>query len=90
MLDGSHYFECACGSPEHTIRFILDKGERGDFPLIFCDFYLDQYLPWYKRIWVAIKYVLMFKPHNEHFASWVMKNEDVERLQKLCKEFKNE
>jgi len=25
MLDGTHYFECACGSDEHTIRFTLDK-----------------------------------------------------------------
>ena len=89
MLDGTHYFECSCGSPEHTIRFTLDKG---DPPLVYCDFYLSAYLPWYKRLIVSVKYVFKQAPQNEHFANWILRREDVERLLGICEElieFKN-
>lgn len=85
MLDGTHYFECACGSPEHTIRFTLDK--QDDPPVIYCDFYLDQYLPWYRRVLVAVKYIFKIKPQYEHFATWYMRNEDVLRLKNMCESF---
>ncbi len=86
MLDGTHYFECACGSPEHTIRFTLDF-EKNEPSMIWCDFFLDHYMPWYRRIWVAFKYIFKFEPHNEHFASWLMRSEDVNRLRNMCDEF---
>lgn len=86
MLDGTEYFDCACGSPEHTIRFTLDLD---DPPSIYCDFYLDQYIPWYKRIWVAIKYILKLPPQNAHFDNWIMRLEDTERLIQLLEKVKN-
>jgi len=85
MLDGTYFFECACGSPEHTIRFTLDKSD--DPPMVFCDFYLDHYMPWWKRIYVAIKYILKRPPNNSHFDDWIMYAADVTRLRDMCEEF---
>ena len=85
MLDGTHYFECACGSAEHTIRFTLDKEDEP--PMIFGDIYLDQFIPWYKRIFVAIKYILRIPPQNCHFDSWIMHDDDARRLKDMCDEF---
>ncbi len=86
MLDGTYYFECACGSPEDTIRFTLDK----ELGMIYCDFYLNHYIPWYKRIWIAIKYIFKIPPHHPHFASWIMKRNDNIKLMKMCEEILNE
>jgi len=80
MLDGSWFFECECGSSEHTMRFVIDKQDN----LIYCDFYLKQFEPWYKRIYIALKYILKMRPHNSHFSSWILKKDDVEKLSKMC------
>ena len=85
MLDGTHYFECACGSAEHTIRFTLDKQDEP--PMIFGDIYLDHYLSWYKRVWVAFKYIFKLPPQNCHFDDWIMRDEDVARLKAMCEDF---
>jgi len=85
MLDGTYYFECACGSAEHTIRFTLDTQNMP--PLISADIYLDHYIPWYNRIWVAIKYVFKLPPQNCHFDNWIMWDDDVTRLKNMCENF---
>ena len=85
MLDGTYYFECSCGSPEHTIRFTLDKA--GTPPLIYCDFYLEHYLPWYKRIIIAVKYIFRLPPQDEHFANWHMDAAEAVKLRDMCEDF---
>lgn len=35
MLDGSYFFECKCGSDEHTLRFILDREDNCIYTTIF-------------------------------------------------------
>ena len=87
MLDGTHYFECACGSAEHTIRFTLDIEDKEDPPMIFGDIYLDHYMPWWKRIWVAFKYVFRLPPQNSHFDSWIMYEPDAKRLRNMLDGF---
>ena len=80
MLDGSYFFECRCGANEHTLRFILDLEERELYASIF----LDPTLPWWRRLWIGIKYIFGVVPSFGHFGTWVLREEDVERLRGMC------
>ena len=83
MLDGTHFFECECGSDEHTLRFTLDK-EDGD---IHTSIFLNQYRPWWKRIYVAIRYVLGYNCKYGHWDNWILNRDDACRLRDMCDEF---
>ena len=53
MLDGTYYFECQCGSDEHTLKFTLDKGGDAcdDVAEIYTSVFLNAWEPWYRRAW---------------------------------------
>lgn len=87
MLDGSHYFECACYSEEHTIKFVLDKDPED--PEIYVSVFLNQYRSWWKRLWVGIKYIFGYKCMYGHWDNWIMKDEDAQRLIDMCNEYLN-
>ena len=81
-------FECICGSQEHTIKFQFHPSEDSygsDLPSLYTMSFLSTYLPWYKRLWQAFKYVFKVgKPHRYgHFDVWEMKVEDGQRLMNM-------
>jgi hypothetical protein len=54
------YLECNCLAPEHLLRFYWWEDEDRDNPewgYLCVETNLSHYLPWYKRIWHAIKYI---------------------------------
>ncbi len=73
------YMECACMSPEHLIKFYVDV-EDGDVCL---DVHLANWIPWYKRIWRAVKYVFGYKSKYGDFDSVILKDEDVLKIIEL-------
>jgi len=83
LLDGTINLECSCQTMEHNLRFILDKKERE----IFVEFFLSDYLPWWKRIIPAIKYLLGMKRHHTDFDCFIMKEEDIETLRNHLTKF---
>ena len=88
MLDGSHYFECRCGSDEHTLRFTLDIADL-DYKEIYSSVFLNQWRPWWKRVWAAIRYVFGYKCKYGHWDCWTMDENDATRLRDMCEEFIN-
>ena len=82
MLDGTEFFECRCGADEHTLRFILDL-EVADDPELHAHVFLNDWRPWYKRWWVAIKYALGYKCKYGHWDSWILCPEDAHRLKAM-------
>ncbi len=80
MLDGTEYFECDCGAVEHTLRFVINK-EDGE---IYTEIYLNQHRSWYKRVWVAIKYVFGYTSRYGHWDCWTLHGKDVARLKRMC------
>lgn len=85
MLDGSHYFECQCGGAEHTLRFVLNKEDDELYTSIF----LNDWQRWYKRLWVAVKYVFGYKCKYGHWDCWILRRDDAERLHSMLYEFIN-
>lgn len=83
MLDGTHYLECACDSDEHTLRFTLDKDD-GE---IFTSVYLNQWLPWYKRVWRALRYVFGYRCKYGHWDCTIINREGARKLRAILDEF---
>lgn len=96
MLDGEEYFTCACGSFDHTLRFVLDLDRSDDkdhiaLPSIFTEMQMNHYLPWYKRVWLGIKFI--FGTDVRHaYSCWEINNDsdDPERLIEMLQKLKNE
>jgi len=78
----SHYFECACHSMDHTLRFTFDKEDH----LIYAEAFLQD-RHWYERIWLGLKYFFGYKTRHGQFGEWIMKDVDAERLRSMLDEF---
>jgi len=87
MLDGSYFFECQCGSSEHILRFTLDASDED--PGIYSSVFLDSDVPWYKRLWMGIKYIFGYRCKYGYFGCWLMKDEDIERFQMMISKYQN-
>lgn len=83
MLDGSYYLECACSSVEHTLRFVLDK----DDDEIYVEMHLNPCLPWYKRVWQAVRYVFGYRCKYGHWNCTVINREGAKKLRAILDEF---
>lgn len=70
------YYECACFSPEHTLRFVFDPEDKE----IYTEVYLNHYQNFFKRIWIAIKYVFGYQCKYGHFDCFIMRSDDAQRL----------
>jgi hypothetical protein len=65
------WFDCECGTPEHSYRFVLDREDN--------ELYLEVLLPnvsFISRLWRAFKYVLGHKSRYGQFTSIIVKEED--------------
>jgi hypothetical protein len=84
------HFECRCSSDEHTLKFTLDE-HSGDIEEleIWTSVYLHQHHPWWRRIWVALKYVFGYHCKYGHWDCFIMRGCDVERLMALLQKYKD-
>lgn len=76
----THYFECACSSPEHTLRFVLDKTPSE--PELYLEVYLHE-RPFFSRLWYGLKYIFGFKCRYGAWDCWTLSPEDPGRLRNL-------
>ena len=87
MEDRIEYYECACFSTEHTLKFyLLDDPEIG--PELHTSIFLNQYHNIFGRIWIAIKYIFGYKCKYGHWDCWILQKEDAERLSVLMDDYK--
>jgi len=82
----SQFYECACSSSEHTLKFIYDKEDKE----LYTSIYLCQYRNIFKRIWVAVKFVFGYRCKFGDFDCFLFKSSDIKELQKLLKRIINE
>lgn len=83
----TEFFECVCGADEHTLRFKLDAYDPKDVEL-YTSVFLNHYRSFFKRLWVAIKYLFGYKCRDGHWDCTMLKLEDADRLIKLLEEYK--
>lgn len=75
------YIECAGGCPEHLLQF-----ERYD-EFVYVYTLLTNQDNFFKRVWIAIKYIFGYKCRYGHFDEILLSRDSVD---KLCKFLKKE
>ena len=66
-----HHIVCACTSDEHTLRLMHFKArpETGDdYDEMYWSVYLRKW-PWYKRLWIAVRYIFGHRSKYGDFDS---------------------
>jgi len=86
----TEHFECQCSSDEHTLKFTLDE-TTGDFDdlEIWTSVFLNQYRPWWKRLWVAVRYIFGYKSRYGDWDCFIMRGEDIDRMMKMLQKYKD-
>jgi hypothetical protein len=82
----TYYFDCLCYSNEHTVRFVLDPNAKEDGNYedrLWLETYLHNYHRWYKRLWIAIKYVFGYRCMYGHFDCTIIKPSQYKKLREL-------
>jgi len=74
-----HYVECQCSDFNHVVRFVLDEKD-GE---VWLEVNINPYLPWYKRVWEAVRYVLGMRAAYGHYDVTMLRDEDYVRLHAL-------
>jgi len=75
-------FECECLSHKHLVKFVLD--DEDNFLSVIVN--LNNWLPWYKRILVGIKYILGLPTNYHEFDEVILQQKDIQRLQEILTE----
>lgn len=87
MPTQTELFQCECYSPEHSLTFTLWDYGKNDVEL-----YVNVHLlspNFFKRIWIALKYVFGYKCQYGNFDEMLFKREDADRLIQLLQTFKD-
>jgi len=71
--------ECDCLSFDHSVRFNIDK-ELGH---IYIDVPLNQWRPFYQRVWLAIKYIFRSTNRYGHYDTVMIKSEDYGKIRDI-------
>lgn len=79
MYTEYHHFDCECHSEEHTFRFQYDT-QDGD---LYLSTFLNDFDPWYKRVWKATKYVFGYKCKYGHWDNTHLDLQTTKRLKDL-------
>lgn len=86
----TEFFECQCSSDEHTLKFVLDEACDDITDLeIWTSVFLYQYQSWWKRVWIAIKYIFGYTSRYGHWDCFIMRPEDVDRMILLLAKYKD-
>ena len=80
----TQYYECACFSSNHTIRFVIDDDKED--PALYLEVQLIQYRNFFKRIWTAIRYIFGYRSAYGHWDCWSLDERDTEGLINLLQQ----
>jgi len=70
------FAKCACSRQEHSLIFEYDAEDDEVVAYV----YLDQYLPWWRRVWTAIRYVFQRSERWGHYDTTVWTREMFTKL----------
>ena len=72
---------CSCFSDEHNLQFTYDEEDK----VIYTTIYLHQYRSFFKRVWVAIKYIFGYHCKYGHWDTFNFDPEDYQKIIDLIK-----
>lgn len=81
-------FECQCGLNEHRLIFHFYEEDYfncgKDEPEIFVSIHLDPDRPWWRRCWLAFKYICNIPHGYGHFDCFLLCHTDASRFFELA------
>ncbi len=86
MENKTEFFECSCYSDEHTLKIVLDADR--DYPELTTSVYLNNYHSFFKRFWMAFKYVFGYECKYGHWDCFILKPQDADRLLSIVTKYK--
>lgn len=82
----NHYFNCQCTDFNHIFRFVYDPKDND----MWLEVHLYNWMPWYKRVWAAIRFIFKMEPAYGHYDTTIIRPEDIKNLQNLIDRYNNE
>jgi hypothetical protein len=73
------YFDCECSDFNHVFRFVYDDLD-GD---VWVEVQLRPWQAWYKRLWMAIRYLFGRSPAYGFYDTTMLRDEDFPRFHAL-------
>ena len=92
----SLHLDCSCGSADHTVRVMLSKAVMagcGEFdpPMLSIDVQLSQSSGFFRRLYIAVRYVLGLSTCKYgHWDECLVEDDNVGRLRDLLDEYDGE
>ena len=80
------YVECCCTAAEHILRFRIDELYE-DLPTLYLEVQLNPNVKFFKRVWLAIKYIFGWKSRYGNWLEAEFIGNDVEKLIEVCNEY---
>lgn len=79
------YIQCDCHSHEHILTVDLNdySGEHGPDHMLSFGVQLNSYLPWWKRVLEAAKFILRVKPDCGHWDCMIVSPKDALAIEGL-------
>ena len=94
------YVECMCGDSSHVTRFVwwrwetdtYKNGKKVEDPDPFYDeisveTQMNLQWPWYKRVWLAVKYVFGMQCRYGHWHEASFGESEVKKIIEVCQEY---
>jgi hypothetical protein len=77
------YLECQCYQAEHTLRFTLDPEDGELYTEVYLGHATDSF---FRRMWIAIKYIFGWQSKYGAFDCTLLKVEDYSKLRALLEQ----
>ena len=85
------YIECSCQDSQHVTRFSWWRWENDLNDTYWDELCIETQLnlvyPWYKRVWLGIKYIFGYQCKYGHWYEATFQKEEVKKLIEVCQEY---
>jgi hypothetical protein len=89
VSDGEIFIRCDCHSPDHLL--VIDQWHWDTFKPrhseLNLSYRLDGYLPWWRRLWAAARYVATGTVHRHWWSEMIVKDADASRLRDFLNDY---
>ena len=72
------HYDCVCHSSDHTLRTVFVESD--DDKAFYLEMQLCPYLPWYKRLWIGVRYIFGIKSDCGHWDTFEFNKESALKL----------
>lgn len=87
----TQYFDCACYSSEHTLKFNYERNDEDPFSSeIYTTVYIGCVETFWRRLWKFIKFLFGYRCRHGDFDCFCMRAEDIDRLMYLLDAWKKD